>query len=142
MLGKLLGKKSGYYLELSEDEISAIPEPVAAPVSEAPVTQQVPVVETASSVAQTADTSKTAKKKASKPEVQAAATTSSISDPIELIRTAIAASANKPKPAPPAPVPTFDYTTPVAKASRRRPGPSMSPFKSMAKDMKKTTAGF
>ncbi|NEQ53424.1 MAG: hypothetical protein F6K11_25365, partial [Leptolyngbya sp. SIO3F4] len=44
MLGKLLGKKSGYYLELSEEEISAIPEPSTAPVSTVPVAQATPPV--------------------------------------------------------------------------------------------------
>lgn len=136
MLGKLLNQKPKYYLELSEDEIAAIPEPAAtpapAPAAPAPAAVQAepstqPVVESQPEQAST----------------PAPAAPAAISDPIELIRTAIATAGNQSAPAPePEPTPTFDYTTPVAKASRRRPGPSMSPFKTMAKDMSKTTAGF
>ncbi|MEM9483688.1 MAG: hypothetical protein AAGA83_08335 [Cyanobacteria bacterium P01_F01_bin.116] len=140
MLDKLLGKKSGYYLELSEEEIAAIPEPAATPAPKkvATVAQSVVAKAAAAIAPKAADSTE----KTAQPEAQPAVVTAPMTDTVELIRTAIAAAANKPKPAAPEPAPKFDYTTPVAKASRRRPGPSMSPFKTMAKDMRKTTAGF
>ncbi len=138
MLGKLLNQKSKYYLELSEEEIAAIPEPAATPAT-APATSAPAAVQSEPSTPQPVVESQPAQASTSAPTAPAA-----ISDPIELIRTAIAAAGNQSAPAPePEPAaPTFDYTTPATKAPRRRPGPSMSPFKTMAKDMKKTTAGF
>ncbi|MGD1952296.1 MAG: hypothetical protein ACFB14_22005 [Leptolyngbyaceae cyanobacterium] len=162
MLGKLFGKKkSGYYLELSEDEASAVPaskpapkaakaapskapeakksEPAKATEGEtptpaaaaAPAKQAVPAVPTAVS-------------KAASAMPQEVATPEPMSDPLELIRTALAASANQTAAGAEAAESNFapDYLAPKPSARRRRPGPSMSPFKSMAKDMKKTTSGF
>lgn len=139
MLGKLLGKKSGYFLELSEEEIDSIPGAPATSASVAPAaSQESPKAKAAPAAAKPA-----ASKPAKQASVPAApAPTASISDPIELIRTALASSANQPPAPEPEPEPTFDYTTPVAKASRRRPGPSMASFKTMAKDMRKTASGF
>ncbi|EKU97344.1 hypothetical protein Lepto7375DRAFT_6525 [Leptolyngbya sp. PCC 7375] len=143
MLDKLLGKKSGYYLELPAEEIAAISEPAATPAPAAtPVPAATPAPAAVQSKAPTAETVKKKDSKASEPTAPAVTPAASISDPIELIRTALAASANQPPAPEPEPAPTFDYTTPVAKASRRRPGPSMSSFKSMAKAMRRTTAGF
>ncbi|MEM6253010.1 MAG: hypothetical protein AAF821_08815 [Cyanobacteria bacterium P01_D01_bin.156] len=151
MLGKLLGKKSGYYLELSEEEISAIPEPVAspaaAPQAASPEPESVGAAPTAAAptpktVAAPALASSISKAAAAMP--QEAATPGQISDPVELIRTAIAAAPSQAatEEVAESSEPEFDYRAPIAKASRRRPGPSMSPFKTMAKDMKRTPAGF
>ena len=168
MLGKLFGKKkSGYYLELSEDEASAVPSSKPASkaasskaskakgksgpkaVAEAPTAEQ--QAATAEQPAATAPAKQAAPaisstiSKAAAAMPQEVATPEPMSDPLELIRTALAASANqtaaKPKETTEA---NFapDYLAPKPSARRRRPGPSMSPFKSMAKDMKKTTAGF
>ncbi len=134
MLGKIFGKKS-YHLELSEDEIAAIPEPSA------PAAQAAPPQPAAVQSEGPADPAVESKQGAA-PAPAASAPAASMSDPVEIIRTALAAAANKPSASESEPVPTFDYTTPVATASRRRPGPSMSPFKTMAKDMRKTTSGF
>ncbi len=141
MLGKLFGKKkSEFYLELSEDDVAAVPEPPPAPAA-APVAAPKAVVQSEAPAAQPeVEKSKKKGEKVTAPATSAPAP--SISDPVELIRTALAASANQPSATESESVPTFDYTTPVAKASRRRPGPSMSPFKTMAKNMKRTTAGF
>ena len=163
MLGKLFGKKkSGYYLELSEDEASAVPastpapkaetaapskaseakksEPATAPKGEAPTpaAAAAPAKPAAPAVPATVS-------KASAAMPQEVATPEPMSDPLELIRTALAASANQPaQEAEVAAESNFapDYLAPKPSARRRRPGPSMSPFKSMAKDMKKTTSGF
>ena len=59
MLGKLFGKKkSGYYLELSEEEISAIPEaaekPAPAPAAAAPQETSEPAVSSADAPAKAA----------------------------------------------------------------------------------------
>lgn len=151
MLGKLLGnKKSKYYLELSEDEIAAVPEPPAklevavAPAvaanGDAPAAEPGEAAVAAAPLPVPALAPSVSKAAAAMP--QEAAVPAAMSDPVELIQTALAAAANKPAAAPEAPKPTFDYTAPVAKAKRRRPGPSMAPFKTIAKDMKKTTAGF
>lgn len=153
MLGKLLGKKSGYYLELPEEVIAAIPEPPATPA--APKAKAEASVVEASPTSETEASATTQKPAAAVPELAATISKASaampqepavpqpMSDPLELIRTALAASANQPvSDVDSEPQPTFDYTTPVAKARRRRPGPSMSPFKTIAKDMKKTNAGF
>ena len=149
MLGKILGKKSGYYLELPEEEIDAIPEPPATPAAPAPA-PTAPVAATAAVETATAtetpaadSNSKNKKTKTAAAAPQAPAVSSR--DPVDIIRAAIAASGNSSQPTeePPA-EPTFagDYLMPNPSPRRRRPGPSMSPFKSMAKDMKKTTAGF
>ena len=158
MLGKLLGKKSGYYLELSEDEIAAIPEPPVKPAPKAPAAKSEPAA--AATSATPAGAAATDEPAAAKPATatvpteatagkasaampQEVAIPEPMSDPLELIRTALAASANQTPEAEPKSVPTFaDYSAPLAKARRRRPGPSMSPFKSMAKDMRKTSSGF
>lgn len=149
MLGKLFGKKKDkYYLELSEEEINAVPEPAAAPEApqvEAADAETAPPVDgkaaaPAKKAASAAPTLTPAVSKAAAAMPQEVATPAPMSDPLELIRTAIAASSAKA--AAETPEATFDYRMPVAKASRRRPGPSMSPFKGMAKDMKRTTAGF
>ncbi|MEO0866833.1 MAG: hypothetical protein AAFY17_00010 [Cyanobacteria bacterium J06642_11] len=140
MLGKLLGKKSGYYLELSDEEIAKIPEP---PVESAPPAPQVQAVAGG-------DASDPATATVSADGTPAAAsqatvlTTTPMTDTVELIRSAIAAAGNQTEKAaePESTAPVFDYTTPVAKASRRRPGPSMSPFKDMVKNMKRTQSGF
>ena len=159
MLGKLLGKKSGYYLELSEDEIAAIPEPPVKPAPKAPAAKvdATATSETAATESATA-TDAVATPAAPQATVPAVAATISkasaaipqevavpepMSDPLELIRTALAAAANQAPETSPEPTPAFaEYSAPLAKARRRRPGPSMSPFKSMAKDMRKTNSGF
>ncbi|MGD1857767.1 MAG: hypothetical protein ACFB2W_26325 [Leptolyngbyaceae cyanobacterium] len=161
MLGKLFGKKSkkdGYFLELSEEELEAIPEPIASavsavvPVAESKAAKDAPAKSPepsgdakpaaqnapAKSAVPTLDKS-VSKAAAAMPQV--AATPQATTDPLELIRTAIAESSKKSQAKAESTEP-FDYTTPVAKAGRRRPGPSMSPFKSIAKDMKKTSSGF
>ncbi len=153
MLGKLFGKKKGkYYLELSEEEINAVPEPAEAPEANQP--------EAVDKAAAPAEGSAPAKKASAAPAIpptlapavskaanampQEVATPAPMADPVELIRTAIAAapSQSASNSGEEAGESTFDYRMPVATASRRRPGPSMSPFKGMAKDMKRTTAGF
>ena len=101
MLGKLLGKKSGYYLELSEQEIDAIPEPLKAPVAavakavdaavdsaegaaaalteaSAPAAPAIPALDKAVSKASNAMPQEVAVPEATAP------------DPLELIRTALA----------------------------------------------------
>ncbi|MEM1253633.1 MAG: hypothetical protein AAGI69_14470 [Cyanobacteria bacterium P01_H01_bin.21] len=164
MLGKLFGKKkSGYYLELSEDEASAVPaskpapkaakaapskapeakksEPAKATTSETPA----PAAAAATPAKQAAPAVPAAVSKASAAMPQEVATPEPMSDPLELIRTALAASANQTAAAEAAAEESNfapDYLAPKPSARRRRPGPSMSPFKSMAKDMKKTTSGF
>ena len=159
MLGKLLGKKSGYYLELSEDEIAAIPEPPVKPAPKAPAAkvEATATSETAAteSATATAAVATPAAPQATVPAVAATISKASaaipqevavpepMSDPLELIRTALAAAANQAPETSPEPTPAFaEYSAPLAKARRRRPGPSMSPFKSMAKDMRKTNSGF
>lgn len=155
MLGKLFGKKKDkYYLELSEEEINAVPEPAAAP--EAPQVEAAAAVASETAPPVDGKAAAPAKKVSAAPAVptvtaavskaaaampQEVATPAPMSDPLDLIRTAIAASSAKTAEAETSEA-TFDYRMPVAKASRRRPGPSMSPFKGMAKDMKRTTAGF
>lgn len=157
MLGKLLGKgkKSGYYLELSEDEIAAVPEPSVKPAPQAPVAKVEPTPATSKTAAATEPTATPAAPQATVPDVAAAVSKAAaaipqevavpepMSDPLELIRTALAAAANQTSETEPKSTPTFaEYSAPLAKARRRRPGPSMSPFKSMAKDMRKTSSGF
>ena len=167
MLGKLFGKKkSGYYLELSEDEASAVPASKPAPKAAAAAPSKAPKAkksepakattkgETPAPTAAEAPTKQPAKQaapavptavsKASAAMPQEVATPEPMSDPLELIRTALAASANQTAPDAEAAESNFapDYLAPKPNARRRRPGPSMSPFKSMAKDMKKTTSGF
>ena len=153
MLGKLLGKnnKKKFFLELSEDEISAIPEPSEAP---APQVSEATVETAAEAGAKAADkAAKPSAKKAAAPAItalspaiskaaaampQEAAQPAPMADPVDLIRNAIAAAGNQ-SAADEAETETFDYTTPATTAPRRRPGPSMSPFKSMAKNLKKTS---
>ncbi|MEL6130035.1 MAG: hypothetical protein AAFR24_08420 [Cyanobacteria bacterium J06627_3] len=158
MLGKLLGKgkKSGYYLELSEDEIAAIPEPSVKPTPQAPVAKVESTPATSKTVsAEPAAAEPAAPPQATVPAVSAAVSKAAaaipqevavpepMSDPLELIRTALAAAANQASETESKSTPTFaEYSAPLAKARRRRPGPSMSPFKSMAKDMRKTNSGF
>lgn len=166
MLGKLLGKvkKSGYYLELSEDEIAAVPEPSVKPAPQAPVAKVEPTPATSKTAAAepaaaeptaTEPAATPAAPQATVPDVAAAVSKAAaaipqevavpepMSDPLELIRTALAAAANQASETESKSTPTFaEYSAPLAKARRRRPGPSMSPFKSMAKDMRKTSSGF
>ena len=150
MLGKLLGKKSGFYLELSEDEIAAIPEVPATPAPQAqPAPQAAAQPQAAAAEPKAAAPAATKAPAAAKASTQkapaaapAAVATTPITDTQELIRTAIAAAANRPAPVEEPPTPTFtDY---VAKPvmSRRRPGPSMSSFQTMAKEMKANKSGF
>ncbi|MBE9068968.1 hypothetical protein IQ260_20190 [Leptolyngbya cf. ectocarpi LEGE 11479] len=161
MLGKLFGKKSdkksGYFLELSEEEVAALPkaakeqaaaavsETVAA-VSEAAEAVSEAVESVASDVAPTPSKKAASKKGAASkaaPQQEAApqkkaAPPAPTNDPVELIRTAIAASASK-SAANSNSTSTFDYRAPVTPVRRRRPGPSMSPFKSMAKGIKRSS---
>ncbi|MBT9315993.1 hypothetical protein [Leptothoe spongobia] len=152
MLDKLLGKKSRYYLELSEDEIAAVPKPADTPTPKsaapkaAPVADAKPAAPKATPVAAAKPaTPKAASDKASEKAVTPAVATNPIPDSQELIRTALAASVTSSQPlAEKGPEPTFssDYLMPKASAGRRRPGPSMSPFKSMAKNMRRQSSGF
>ncbi|MEM1242270.1 MAG: hypothetical protein AAGI45_20770 [Cyanobacteria bacterium P01_H01_bin.26] len=150
MLGKLFGKKSNYYLELSEEDIEAPPQPLAATaekivpaVNSVTATTESPAPEKAvSKNKETAETSSAA----AEPAVETAPSPAAapLSDPLELIRTAIAASSNQSQPAPEEEAEsTFstDYLLPNVTSRRRRPGPSLSPFKSMAKDMKRSSSG-
>lgn len=154
MLGKLLGKKSGFYLELPEDEIAAIPEVAATPAPQAqPAPQAVaapqaqaesaakPETTTAAPNATKAPAATKASKKEA-PAAPAAVVTTPITDTQELIRTAIAAAANRPAPVEEPPTPTFTDYVPKPIMSRRRPGPSMSSFQTMAKEMKASKSGF
>ena len=161
MLGKLFGKKkSGYYLELSEDEASAVPASKPAPKAEVAAPSKAPEakksepakategetpVAAAAPAKQAAPAVPTAVSKAASAMPQEVATPEPMSDPLELIRTALAASANQTTTEAEAAAEAGfapDYLAPKPSARRRRPGPSMSPFKSMAKDMKRTTSGF
>lgn len=157
MLGKLLGKKKKeYFLELSEDAISAIAEPLedlASKVS-APEASETKA-ETTAEDGKKAEADKAAKPAAKKaapaaiPELspaiskaaaampQETAKPEPMADPVEVIRNAIATAGNQS--ASNDEQETFDYTVPATAAPRRRPGPSMSPFKSLAKDLKKTS---
>lgn len=155
MLGKLFGKKSGYYLELSEEEIAAIPvapqasaapAPVAIAATTTPAKAAVKAPATDSPAKATKESqAKGKKQKTAEAAAPAAPAQPPLTDPLELIYTALATTANQSGPAPEkAPEPTFssDYLMPAASSSRRRPGPSMSPFKSMVKGMKRTRSGF
>ena len=159
MLGKLLGKKKKeYFLELSEDAISAIAEPIedlAAKVSapEAPESKAEPTAKENKKEGKKAETAaaKPATTKAApaipqlSPAISKAAAAmpqetakpEPMADPVDVIRNAIAAAGNQS--AANEAEETFDYTVPATAAPRRRPGPSMSPFKSLAKDLKKTS---
>lgn len=159
MLGKFFGKKkSGYFLELSEDEISASSEASEKSALEAPQAAEKPAVAaaTTATAATTAPAPAAAVKesvsaisdavsKASEAMPQKAASPAPLSDPLELIRTALASSANTAEPKAEVEAESnfsTDYLVPRATARRRRPGPSLSSFRSMAKDMRRTTAGF
>ncbi|MEO0350023.1 MAG: hypothetical protein AAF282_08240 [Cyanobacteria bacterium P01_A01_bin.15] len=150
MLGKLFGKKSNYYLELSEEDIEALPKPLAAAAEKI-----VPVVNSVTATIESPAPEKAVSKNqqtaengsaAAQPPVETAPSPAAapLSDPLELIRTALAASSNQSQSASDdEPEPTFstDYLLPNATSRRRRPGPSLSPFKSMAKDMKRGSSG-
>ena len=154
MLGKLFGeKKGGYYLELSEEEINAVPEPPAAPAAPAAPQAEAPaaVPTEAGGEAAAAPPAKAAApvqavassvSKAAAAMPQEAATPTPMADTQELIRAAIAAASQSAQASAENVSEPFDYRMPVASAGRRRPGPSMSPFKGMAKDMKRTKSGF
>ena len=148
MLGKLFGKKSNYYLELSEEDIEALPKPLATAAEKI-----VPAVNSITAATESPAPEKAVSKNkdangsaAEQPPVETAPSpaTAPLSDPLELIRTAIAASSNQSQPASEdVAEPTFstDYLLPNATSRRRRPGPSLSPFKTMAKDMKRSSSG-
>lgn len=170
MLGKLFGKKSdkksGYFLELSEEEIAALPKAAKEQATEAVSSAVAAVSDAAEAVSDAVESivtdaeSAVSEETTSKKEAKAAASKSApqekaapqkqaapqkteqaapMTDTVELIRTAIAAAANKSEAAGSGAASTFDYRAPVTPARRRRPGPSMSPFKSMAKSVKRSS---
>lgn len=148
MLGKLLGKaskKAKYYLELTEDEIAAIREPSETPAPESPKAKAATTAKAASAKGKAPEAKGKAPEatdKAPAAAPQEVAVPQPMVDSVEIIRSAIAAAAKQAESAEASSAATFDYTTPVAKARRRRPGPSMSPFKTMVKTMKRTPSGF
>ncbi|MGB3137878.1 MAG: hypothetical protein WBG38_07635 [Nodosilinea sp.] len=120
-----LGKKSEFFLELIEDDN----QPAIAPSAPAPVAKaEAPAAPTASETP--AKAAKASKKKATKSPAKAAAKGSVEETPTPA-----------PAPAPKEPVATAfasKYLTTVGTAlpRRRRPGPSLSPFMDMAKQVK------
>lgn len=143
MLGKLFGKKSGYFLELSEEEQES-----DVPVEATPKSEKTAPEKTEAAVAKTAPAAeqKTVEKQPAAEAEQTAAkapSTAAYSDPVELIRTALAASATTADEESSEPEGNFatDYLVTQTLPRRRRPGPSLSPFKSMAKDVRKRRTG-
>lgn len=155
VIGKLFGfKKSGYYLELGEEgsEQSAPQAVVATPLVEAnsksapaqkTKTQKTKAKATPAeaSVAEAAvsssspDGSEVAETKPAEPVPQA-----SVTDPVELIRAALSNSATSSGGSNGAVTAgnfATDYLVLPSRSGRRRPGPSLSPFKDMAKGMRR-----
>lgn len=114
------GKKSEFYMELDEDDSSSQPE--ALPSAPAPAAKAEPAA-------------------AAKPPAQAAAKTSAKTQTKPPAKQETKAPAPALAAAPAEPVPTgfaSNYLTSVGTAlpRRRRPGPSLSPFMDMAKQVK------
>ena len=113
-----IGKQSEYYLEAEDMDSSSKPQgqPQTATPAEKPAPKPAPQV--------------------SAPAPAAATKTEAPADPPKP-----AAAAPKAAPVEPIPEPVGNFATdylmaPSANMGRRRPGPSLSPFKDLAKDMK------
>lgn len=157
VIGKLFGfKKSGYYLELSEEDIQqSAPQAVAAPPSVEANSKSAPAKKTktqktkATATPTEASVSEEVATSSPSPEVKvsevAAVQTAepvaqvSVTDPVELIRAALSNSATTSDDNGAVPVGNFatDYLVSPSRSGRRRPGPSLSPFKDMAKGMRR-----
>jgi len=115
-----LGKKSEFYLEADEAESGGVPPAEPKAMTQQPKPEAPAVQESAPAPAATS-------------EAPAATPQASAETP-----TPVPSSAPKPQPAP-EPVGNFatDYLiAPSSVSGRRRPGPSLSPFKDLAKGMK------
>jgi hypothetical protein len=131
VIGKIFGKKkSEFFLEIKDDGSEAIVSP--AKEAEAP-TPVATAGETASAPAASEQPVAAAPVAATPPTPPSTAVT----DTAALIRAAVSKPASKPVEAA-AEGPTFatDYLITPANGSRRRPGPSLDAFKSMAKGMR------
>ncbi|MBE9138694.1 hypothetical protein IQ254_16085 [Nodosilinea sp. LEGE 07088] len=103
-----LGKKSEFYMEL--DEASSDSQPVAAPSTPAPAAKAEPKPAGAPAKAKAEASAKAPKPVAPAPAV-----------PAEPVPTAFASK--------------YLTTVGISQSSRRRPGPSLAPFKDMAKQV-------
>ncbi|MDB9525013.1 hypothetical protein PN498_03355 [Oscillatoria sp. CS-180] len=135
--GLFKGKKNEFFMELEE---------AAAPVLEAVEANTPSVPEAAKPAAAQADATLAKQKKAAPAAKKSAKSTTASQPPADLAQASSLAEATAPMSAPvKADMPTVknfstDYLVnpKVNRSPRRRPGPSVGPFKEMARDLKKS----